>query len=194
MYIYKPTQKVKDGKIPILDGEYLLLMRPKTTLALMTPMPLRAIVRHVRMEAYTVPCGSILVAKQKLLVFGDYGLNGLPMTVQMDVYQEGFPLNPELFELWNRVPEKHGGERKEMELWGRSLLQYQRGKGKPGVCYRCEKPYDGELLSPCPDCAREISAYLEALLNHLPDALRLSNKKPPALVIRPNAIQSQENF
>jgi hypothetical protein len=89
------------------------------------PVPIRAIVRYVRMRQLGhFMMGSARVGKTRLSLSGSYGSDGLPVSVPDEVYLTGTPLPQELYDAWNNGGgwNDAGRERVQMERWAKETL------------------------------------------------------------------------
>jgi hypothetical protein len=110
------------------QGRFLILMRPDT--GMVGEMPIRAIVRFVKMEQVGhFMMGSVKIAGHEITLSGTYGDDGLTCTVPTKVYLRGVPLPFELQEAW-----KNGGGHNEagreglaMKKWALETFKKEKG-------------------------------------------------------------------
>jgi len=107
-----------DGAQKAGPARFLILLQSKDRS--LGPNNFRAVVRKVKLSQ----CGHFMmgrarVANQTLIISGSYGGDGLPKTVDEDVYAKGVDVPRELYDAWNKGEGWNGAgtEAKAMQKW-----------------------------------------------------------------------------
>jgi hypothetical protein len=117
MFITGKTALERNGE-QTAEGRFLILMRPEGS-TMIAELPIRAIVRYVRMSRFgDVLMADISIAGHRLAICGSYGNDGLTCAVPTKTYLHGVPLPYELHEAWsNDCGSPHRRTRAAMRKW-----------------------------------------------------------------------------
>jgi len=109
------------------SGLFLILMQSKNA-----PIGnnLRAIVRHCSMTQFgQFMMGIVRIKGKSITVSGAYGSDGLPLTVNENIYQAGIPLPDHLYQAWAHGNgwNSSGSETSLMKQWALDNLKQLKG-------------------------------------------------------------------
>jgi hypothetical protein len=111
------------------SGLFLVLMQSKNDRS--TGNNLRAIVRMTALVQFGhFMMGIVRIKNKSLTVSGSYGSDGLPLTVDEEIYNMGIPLPDELYNAWANGGgwNSAGNESKLMRDWALKNLDQLRAK------------------------------------------------------------------
>lgn len=100
MYLNPTSVYYEGSEARCRQEDYLILLQSKALP--LGPDNFRAIVRKVALKQFGhFMMGNAVILRNHITVEGDYGNNGLPVTVPHPVYEVGKPVPYWLYDMWN---------------------------------------------------------------------------------------------